>query len=50
MGPKMQTQPSNVPASLGNVQTSLPVPVVQGVVQGPWSTTIGLHGGGDALG
>jgi hypothetical protein len=46
----MQTHPSSFPASLISVQTSLPVPVVQGTAQGPWSTTVRLHAGGDALG
>jgi hypothetical protein len=49
-GPLMQTQPSNLPASLMSVQTSLPVPVVQGTAHGPWSAVPGPHTGGDALG
>jgi hypothetical protein len=45
-----QTQPASFPASVVIVQTSLPVPVVHGVVQAVLSATPAAHAGGEALG
>jgi hypothetical protein len=44
----MQTQPADFPASVIIVQTSLPVPVVQGVVHVPLSATVVSQTGGEA--
>ena len=48
VAPVMQTQPAAFPASVVIVHTSLPVPVVQGVVHAPLSATVGSHAGGEA--
>jgi hypothetical protein len=46
----MHTHPTDLPASVIIVHTSLPVPFpLQGVVHGPLSTTVASHAGGLAL-